>query len=402
MKIVYVNPFFTEGMGYIENCLPKAMAKRGHEVHIVTSTGKVYFNDPMYERTYEKFFGPPIEKAGSYYLGENLTLHRLEFSTYLNTLYLKRLRRVMEEIKPDVVHMWDVIAPFTLQIFILSRSLKFNVYTGNHYVLSVLDVHKVWDQWFSVLKYKWLFFKKIPGKMLHSYYKRCYAATIDAKFVAEKYMGVPPEKCYVTPLGVDTDVFKPAANRAIVNDIRRTYGFQPDDFVVLYTGRFAPGKNPLVLAQAIDQLNKKGYKKIKGLFVGSGDQGPLIASCESCFLVDFVPYYDLYKFYQIADLGVWPAQESTSMLDAAASGIPIIVNNTIHAKERYEGNGLTYQLGDVDDLAKQIVKLYDDEPMRISLGEAGRRKMNKLYSWDTIAQEREDDYHLDLKKNNTK
>ncbi len=35
MVIVYVNPFFTDGMGYIENCLPRAMAKRGHKVYYI-------------------------------------------------------------------------------------------------------------------------------------------------------------------------------------------------------------------------------------------------------------------------------------------------------------------------------------------------------------------------------
>src|SRR6187431_3533996 len=155
MKIVYVNPFFTEGMGYIENCLPKAMAKRGHEVHIITSTGKVYFNDPIYKRTYEKFFGPPIEAAGTYKLDGNVTLHRLNFISVLNTLYFKGLGTVLEKIKPDVVHMWDVINPNALQFFYYSKKLGYIVYTGNHYVLSVLDVHHVWDNWFSLLKYKW-------------------------------------------------------------------------------------------------------------------------------------------------------------------------------------------------------------------------------------------------------
>ena len=194
MKIVYVNPFFTDGMGYIENCLPKAMAKRGHEVHIVTSTGKVYFNDPMYVKTYQKFFGPPIEPAGTSKLEQNVTLHRLNFISILNTFYFKNLRKVLEEIKPDVVHMWDVVTPFSIQFFFLSRPLKFNVYTGNHYLLSVLAVHKEWEKWNSLLRYKWLFLKVLPGKMLHGYYKRCYAATDDAKFVAEKYMGVPARK----------------------------------------------------------------------------------------------------------------------------------------------------------------------------------------------------------------
>jgi glycosyltransferase involved in cell wall biosynthesis len=115
-------------------------------------------------------------------------------------------------------------------------------------------------------------------------------------------------------------------------------------------------------------------------------------------LVDFVLYHELYRYYQIADVGVWPAQESTSMLDAAATGLPIIVNDTMLAKERYEGNGLTYRLGDANDLAEQILKLYTDNNLRVTLGKEGRRKMQELYSWDKIAKEREEDYKADLQE----
>jgi len=398
MKIVFVNIWFTDGMGYIENCLPRSLAKRGHDVHIVTSKGKVFFNDPLYKKTYEKFFGPPVEKEGKYKLGENLTLHRLNFVTIAKTFYFFGLGRTLREIRPDVVHMLDVISPFTIQFFYYGRRFKFNVYTANHYVLSVLAVHKEWEKAFSLLKFKWLLFKVIPGKLLSGYYKRCYAATVDAKYVAEKYMGVPPEKCYVTPLGVDTEVFKRIHDRAQIAERRTSIGFANSDFMVLYTGRFAPDKNPLILAKAIDHLQTKGFKHIKGLFVGSGEQKTEIQSCAACSIVDFVPYHELYKFYQIADIGVWPTQESTSMLDAAASGIPIIVNNTVHATERYMGNGLTYELGNVEDLAEQILKLYNDADLRSKLGAEGERKMKEEFSWDRIAKEREADYMQDLSK----
>jgi glycosyltransferase involved in cell wall biosynthesis len=397
MKIVYVNPFFTDGMGYIENCLPKAMAKRGHEVHLITSTGKVYFNDPVYKSTYEKFFGPPIEPVGRYSLPGNVTHHRLDFRLIQNTIYFKGLRKVLEDIQPDVVHMWDVVSPYTLQFFLLRRKFNYVVYTGNHYVLSVLKVHNEWNNWLSPLKWKWLFLKVIPGKILSGYYRRCYAATVDAKFIAEKYMGVPAEKCVVTPLGVDADIFTPEKNREVVHERKSSLGYQPDDFIALYTGRFARDKNPLVLAKAIEILQTKGFSKIKGLFVGSGDQKNEIKACPGCQIVDFVLYKDLYKFYQIADIGVWPAQESTSMLDAASTGVPIIVNDTVQATERFEGNGLSYRLGDPNDLADKILKLYQDEKLRVALGKEGERKMSEEYSWDRIAKEREQDYIQDLK-----
>lgn len=398
MKIVYVNPFFTDGMGYIENCLPRAMAKRGHEVHLITSTGKVYFNDPVYKSTYEKFFGPPTEKAGTYSLAGNVKHHRLNFMLIHNTFYFKGLKRVIEEIKPDIVHMWEVISPYTIQFFFLSSKYKYITYTGNHYVLSVLKVHDEWDNWFSLLKYKWLFLKVLPGKIFKGYYKRCYAATIDAQFIAKKYMGVPAEKCVMTPLGVDTEDFKPEPDLNKVAAIKSSLGYEKDDFIVLYTGRFTAGKNPLVLAKAIDSLRKRGYNKINGLFVGSGDQKKGIESCMGCKIVDFVLYHQLPPFYQIADIGAWPAQESTSMLDAASTGVPIIVNDTIQATERFEGNGLTYRLGDANDMAEKILKLYEDENLRLALGKEGRRKMSEEFSWDRIAMEREKDYLKDLGK----
>jgi glycosyltransferase involved in cell wall biosynthesis len=235
----------------------------------------------------------------------------------------------------------------------------------------------------------------IPGKLLSGSYKRCYAATVDAKLVAEKYMGVPPEKCVVTPLGVDTHVFKPSTDPTLRQERKTRLGFDSSDFVVLYTGRFAYDKNPLLLAKAIDLLQKKSYTRIKGLFVGSGDQKKDIESCAACTIVDFVPYFELYQFYQIADLGVWPTQESTSMLDAAATGIPIIVNHTVHATERHQGNGLTYDLGNIEDLAEKILTLYNDPKLREKLGQEGERKMREEFSWDKIAKEREADYVAD-------
>ncbi len=44
------------------------------------------------------------------------------------------------------------------------------------------------------------------------------------------------------------------------------------------------------------------------------------------------------------------------MLDAAACGLPLIVNDTLVAVvKQIEGNGITYRLNDVDDLIRALL-----------------------------------------------
>ena len=53
MKIVFLSVWFSEKMGYIENCLPKELVALGNEVHVVSTTAQVYYNDPDYLSVYE-------------------------------------------------------------------------------------------------------------------------------------------------------------------------------------------------------------------------------------------------------------------------------------------------------------------------------------------------------------
>ena len=105
----------------------------------------------------------------------------------------------------------------------------------------------------------------------------------------------------------------------------------------------------------------------------------------------------LADVYRAADIGVWPTQELTSMLDCAASGRPIIVNDTIAAVERVEGNGLNYRLNDGDDLKRALLALKSAD-YRKELGDAGARKIVDRFSWRALVQVRLDDYAASLKK----
>ena len=84
------------------------------------------------------------------------------------------------------------------------------------------------------------------------------------------------------------------------------------------------------------------------------------------------------------------------MLDAAACGLPIVANDTMSAKERLYGNGMTYRLNDQTDLATALCGLRDVETRRV-MGECGARKMAEQFSWESIARRRIGDYEAALR-----
>ena len=83
------------------------------------------------------------------------------------------------------------------------------------------------------------------------------------------------------------------------------------------------------------------------------------------------------------------------MLDAAACGLPVVVNDTLIAIERIEGNGITYRLNDVDDLVCVLLGLGDPDT-RKKLGEKGAIKMAQNFSWESLARRRLRDFELAL------
>lgn len=162
----------------------------------------------------------------------------------------------------------------------------------------------------------------------------------------------------------------------------------------VYTGRFSEEKNPLLLARAVEALRRSG-QPFRSVFFGEGKQKDAIAACEGATIHPFVPYTELGTLYRAADIGVWPTQESTSMIDAAACGLPTIVNDTIVATERIDGNGITYRLNDQADLERALLELRSPE-RRAQLGAHGASKMKDSYSWEALVARRLEQYRAAL------
>ena len=227
--------------------------------------------------------------------------------------------------------------------------------------------------------------------------RRCYAATSDCADVAIRFFGVQREKVAVAPLGVDTDLLSPISTPEQQQKRRwcaSGSAYSRRKILYIYTGQFTEAKNPLLLARTVESMRARGAE-VRALFLGDGQQRAAIAAHGASIVLPFVPHRELVDYYRAADVGVWPTQESTSMLDAAACGLPVVVNNTLRAVERIDGNGLTYELNDQASLESVLSRLLDREARR-ELGSVGARRMIEQFSWNALVQRRLSDYRASL------
>lgn len=388
-------------MGYAENFLPRALAKLGNDVHVVTSTAQVYYNSPDYEKTYKEHLGSAIVSEGVKKI-DGFTLHRLPFrevkKSFLNPfgffgIHLVGLYDYLTKLKPDVIQVFNIDEFATFEAAQYSKNNNIKFFTESHVHASVLQVNGKYDFKTKLMRYANKFRSSL--QVINETTQKCFPIAADVADIATTFYQVPKDKVKIQSLGVNTDLFKPIESEDEEkerNQLRQKLGFGANDIVAIYTGRFSASKSPNVLADAIQLLQEKDIH-FKGLFLGNGtdEEKKQLSSKIGCFVHPFVSVNELPKYYRATDIGVWPREESTSQLDAAACGLPLILSDQIKVLERIDGNGLLFQEGNAKDLAEKILSLKDKE-LRNKMGLRSIENVLQKFSWDKIAEERFRDY----------
>lgn len=399
MKIVLVSAFYSEGMGYSENCLPKALASLGHDVHVITSNFNVYGNSPDYNKTYESFLGSADQGVGEFEI-DGYTVHRLPAKLLKGYVYIKTLYNKLKEIAPDIVQVTEIASLNTFNLVLMKPFIKFRLFTETHQHLSVVKPYVKNKKGHFAKRLAYYLTRTLPSGAASLFIEKCYAIAPDCADVAHDFYGVPRRKLKVQPLGTDTDLFHPAISEEEIKhreELRNELGYNGKDIICIYSGRFSNDKNPLLLAEAVQKLADRGLP-FHALFIGEGVQAQEIQSRKSSQVLTFMKHSMLAEYYRLADIAVWPTQESISMLDAAASALPLVVSDQIGEIHRVDGNGRTFNEGDVDALCRVLFELKDDLT-RTRLGSIGRKKMDESYSWNNIAISTSKDYDESLKEN---
>lgn len=195
----------------------------------------------------------------------------------------------------------------------------------------------------------------------------------------------PNQEIGVIYNGVDTDEFY------------SKYNYSKDIFNILCLTRLTPRKGVAYLIDAMAKLVVK-YPQVKLKIVGEGDsKQKLMNQVKKLSLGDAVEFTGLIRhenlapIYRKAHAFVLPSLNegmSNVILEAVASGLPIVTTDTGGSKEltRDGVNGFIVKMKDSDDITEKLEQLVTN-PELCSRMSKESRKIAKELSWEKVAKE---------------
>ena len=195
-----------------------------------------------------------------------------------------------------------------------------------------------------------------------------YAAYLAVGTRAREYLlanGARPTSIFWSPHSVDNALFaataEPYLDAAGRENARRSFGCSPDDFVVLFVGRFDESKR---VPDAIAAVGKLGSSTAL-IVVGCSDTTTKKRTEAACgparvFWPGFLNQLELGRAYAAADCLVLPSlRESWGLVvnEALATGLPVVVSDAVGSALDLVVPGVTgetFRSTDVDDLAAAL------------------------------------------------
>ncbi|MEJ2223274.1 MAG: glycosyltransferase [Desulfobacterales bacterium] len=224
--------------------------------------------------------------------------------------------------------------------------------------------------------------------------QRILAPTDREKENLLKYCNTTAQKIGVVPCGVNLDLFRPMDKTAA----RQRLGFDKDESIVLYVGRFDPIKGIDRLLEAIAHL--KHLKRMRLVIIG-GD-GPATPEYQnlqqlcskfgiqkSVHFVGRVEQDQLPPYYSAADVLIVPSYyESFGLvgLESLACGTPVVASRVGAMEDIIEESKTGYVVADLNPrgLANRIEKVISNPACSMLPAPAIRASILK-YGWPNVA-----------------
>ena len=329
-----------------------AGAAAGKELIVVTSRNELSVDDiPI------KNFKP----IGEFELPE-YELQKLSFPPILQMLDYVQRERFTEII---------ISTPGPVGLTALLAAKMLNLQTSGIY-------HTDFPQYVRILTED-SFLESVTWRYMHWFYGQLDTVFVNSEEYRESWIkrGFDPEKLKILPRGLDTELFHPTRRDPAFFE---KFGATNGQVRLLYVGRVSREKDLDLLAEAYRRLRDDGLS-IQLFIVGHGPYSQTLSEAlPEAFFTGYLAGKDLAAAYASADIFVFPSTTDTFgnvIIEAQASGVPVVVSDSGGPKELVENNetGLITKAHDVEDLTRAIRDLVLDSDRRKSMGNHARESV---------------------------
>ena len=227
----------------------------------------------------------------------------------------------------------------------------------------------------------------------------------------------PAKQVMLTPNGIDTQRFRPAADAERLV-LRRSLGWPDTQPVVLFVGFFSRDKRPDLLFRAWRRL-PPGPVRPKLVYVGATGAGyyeideslagriRAEAAAHGCAgdVVFAEPTNEVERYFRAADVFVLPSAREAhplALLEAMACGLPSIATRLPGATDAIIEDGIDGRLVPVDDeaaIAGALSVLLADRGAASAMGVRARETVLERYDISKTAEKWLAAYHTVLNRN---
>ena len=344
------------GVATAARTLAQGLADRGHEVLVVapSQTGRGYDeHDENYDIMRIRSFGLPFRK--------NLRV---------SVTYDREMRRVLDEFKPDVVH---VQTQLTVGLGILRAAVKRNIpVVATNHVMPDNMIKNI--KILSPISRPVSYILSEYGTMLYRGAKRIVMPTESALGLFNISRIEAPAVAISN--GINLTRFKPVKPSA---EIYEKFNIPRDKTLVTYIGRLDEEKHVHILVHALELLHWSD-RNFHAVIVGAGnateglhDLVDMLRLNDNVTFTGLVSDEDLVQLHRVGDVYVMPSPtelQCLAMLEAMASGKPVIAVDAGALSELcLDGeNGYLINVDDIEAMAKAIGELLDHPKRRQSFG----------------------------------
>ena len=203
--------------------------------------------------------------------------------------------------------------------------------------------------------------------------------------------GILYKNTRVIPTGIDTNKFQP--NTSSKKYVSEEFGIPLNNKIIFYSGHMEERKGvKTIIEAAIKLIDEEKLTHWYFLICGNrpNEEKPFLKILENTKAKEHVIFAgyrtDINNLIPGCDIGVIPSTGwdsfPMSCLEIASCGLPLVVSELQGLTETIEENvtGLSFTPGDSTQLASAIIKLDQNEQMRLQFSQAARERIIKGYS----------------------